>query len=994
MKLMNFMAATLVVLSYVFWPALTHSAEVSIVQSGNASLQEQMASKELRRYIYLRTGELANIQHTVGKGDTLVIRIDESLGEQTYRLITADNGKQLDITGGSPVGALYGAYHFIEHLGVRFYLHGDVIPDKTIAFKIPVLDEKHTPLFELRGVNPWGSHSEGMDLWNTDDYKQVFVQLAKLRMNFLGIHSYPENPKPHSQYDSEATVWIGLPGDFDAQGNVSRSFSASYFNSLRNQWGYIPRPTGEYRFGASLLFERDDWGPDEMIGLCPVPTTPDGCNAVFNRTGQKFKESFMLARMLGIKTCIGTEAPLTIPQALKTRLIKQGKDPVNPTVVREVYMGIFKRIAAAHPLDYYWIWTPEKWLWSGNSDKETQAFIDDFKQVRAAMEHTGNPFKLATCGWVLGPKGDRSGWMRSLPENVSVSALSEAYSGPVDPAFAEIIDRGKWAIPWMEEDTGMLGPQLWVSRIRKDAADALAYRCTGLMGLHWRTREIGPQIAALARAGWNQDGWNPQANSEPPGVPQTMYYEGPKPPYGRNKVLTGTINEPIAGTEDDLLYQSYRHNLCGYRLKVPNGRYRVTLKFFEPEHKADGKRVFDVQLQDQTVLEKLDIHARAGHLKAMQVSFDDVRVENGWLHLGFEPIESEPCIAAIEIAGVGYVRKINCGGMAYMDYQADPPRTKTFNHGPAGTAYEQRGLPCDDLYDDWALHNFGKEAGPAIAAVFKKLDGRVPLVSQFDGGAGALWPDTRPWELVEKEFGFLEEMESLRSKVRGAGNRDRYEYWLNMFRHLKAQARVQCIWGQLNTAVNRAKAQTDTTKRKTMIESDVFALRDKMTQAIACAYQPLFGIVSTPGSMATVINWEGHVYRRMIKWPEAVLEKLYGQPLPAPPSLTQRYQGPPRLIVPTVRTMVNQGESLKLNVIVLDNNRPKTAALNWRVMGQGDYQSIPLRHVARGVHAVTLPQVRDQAIEYYITATAANGKKLTWPATAPHINQTIIVMPM
>lgn len=969
----------------------------AIVCQADAGSTHALAAAEVQRYIYQCTDTLLAIARQLpAEGDAIRLRIDDRLKHQQYALKTfvEDDRKVLRITGGSEVAVLYGAYHFAEKLGVRFDLHGDVIPDDKTAFALPQLDENHEPLFELRGVNPWGSHAEGMDLWNTDDYMQVFGQLAKLRMNFLGIHSYPENPQPRSQYDSEPTVWIGPPGDFDEQGRVSRSFSASYFNTLRDgQWGYIPRPTGEYRFGASLLFERDDWGPDVMLGQCPVPTTPEGCNAVFNRTGRMFDEAFSVARKLGVKTCIGTESPLTIPVAVKERLLAQHKDPSDPAVVRELYAGIFNRIAAAHPLDYYWIWTPEKWLWSGNSEKETKAFVEDFEQALHAIKDAGDPFELATCGWVLGPKQDRSGWTRSLPRKVSVSALSEAYTGPVDPAFARISGRGKWAIPWLEEDNAILGPQLWVARIRKDAADALAYGCTGLMGLHWRTREVGPQVAALARAGWSQDHWNPQAGGDPPGVPQTMYYEGPKPPIGNQEKVCGSTDQPIAGTEDDPLYQSWRHHFCGYRLNAPNGRYRVTLGFIEPQHKQAGQRVFEVKLQDRLVAGKLDIYERAGHMTALEIHVDNVQVDDGWLHLDMQPVKGHPCIAAIAIEGDQFKRKLNCGGMAYRDYEADPPRTKTFNWGPADTAYEQRGLSCDDFYLDWATHHFGENAGPRIAALFTRLDGRVPLVSSFDGGAGALWPDDRPWELVEREFAFLDELQSLQSLVKGEGNRERYEYWLDMFRHLEAQARVRCIWGQLDAAVAKAGAEKDPAVRKAIIEGPVFKLRDELTQAIADAYQPLFGIVGTPGGMATVINWEGHVYRRMIQRPEQALEELYGQPLPPPPALTQRYHGPPRLVVPTVRTMVRSGESLKLKVIVLDNGPPKDAALHWRLMGQGEYKSIPLQHVARGVFIVTLPPAGDQPIEYCVTATAADGRELIWPATAPKTNQTVVVMP-
>lgn len=972
---------------------LALQASAAVVVQTDAPGPQILAAREVRRYVYLRTGVLLPIAEKLpNRGDAIVIARDDSLQPQQYTLkAKTDNGRKLlTITGGSETACLYGVYTFAEKLGVRFYLHADVIPDEKITFALPDVNESHTPLFKLRGINPWGSHAEGIDLWNADDWKQVFAQMVKLRMNVLGAHCYPEKG---GQYDSEPTVWIGLPGDFDDRGQVSFSCSASFFNTLRTQWGYISKPTGDYRFGASLLFERGDWGPDLMLDQCPVPTTLEGCNAVFNRTGLMFGEAFGLARELGVKTCIGTEAPLRIPARLKKRLVKQGKNPADPAVIREVYEGMFRRIAATHPLDYYWIWTPESWLWQGNTGNDTKTFVDDFKLAIQARDDADAPFELATCGWVLGPKGDRAAWYRSLPKETSVTALSEAYSGPVDPAFKEIEGRDKWAIPWMEEDTGLLGPQLWVARIRKDAADALAYGCTGLLGLHWRTREIGPTILALSRAGWSQTGWNPEAGKDRPGVPPSLKYEGPKPPYGRKEFKTASIDKPIAGTDEDTLYQNYRYNLRGYRLKVPGGRYRVTLKFCEPQSRAAGKRVFNVQLQERTVVEKLDIFARAGYLAALDLSFDDIEVKDGWLHIGLEFVQSEPCISAIVIQGESFARKINCGGMSYKDYEADPPRTPTFNWGPQGTAYEQRGLECGDLYEDWAIHSFGAEVGPRIAAIFTKLDGRVPLVSRFDGGAGALWPDARPWNLVAGEFTFLDELEKLHPHVKGAGNRDRYDYWLNMFRHLKAQARVCCIWGRLNASVRDARAESDPAKRKAMIEGKVFAIREEMTKSIEQAFQPLFGIVSNPGSMATVINWEGHVYRRMSKWSDAALAKVYGHPVPPPAAETQVYRGRPRLIVPTVRTMLREGESLKLKVIVLDNHRPRKAALHWRPMGRGEYKKINLSHVNRGIYTVTLPPVRSQTIEYYIFATTAEGKELLWPVTAPKLNQTVVVMP-
>jgi len=71
--------------------------------------------------------------------------------------------------------------------------------------------------------------------------------------------------------------------------------------------------------------------------------------------GAQFNDAFTFARQLGVKTCLGTEAPLIMPKVLSERT----KD------VRAVYEGTFKRIMAAHPLDYYQTfaklkyWTPD-----------------------------------------------------------------------------------------------------------------------------------------------------------------------------------------------------------------------------------------------------------------------------------------------------------------------------------------------------------------------------------------------------------------------------------------------------------------------------------------------------------------------------------------------------------------------------------------------------------------------------------------------------------
>ena len=285
----------------------------------------------------------------------------------------------------------------------------------------------------------------------------------------------------------------------------------------------VPMKTSDYRFGAAMLFDRDDAG-SEAVAVASAQSDPvESQKAMFNHCGTMFREAFGLARALGVKTCVGTEVPNrsqphVMPASVIERLRAQGKDPADPAVVREVYEAMFQRIMKTHPLDYYWLWTSEGWVrhFDGASAEELKVALQHFNAAHEAIQRVGAPFRLATAGWELGPQEDRAAYDRLLPKDVAVSSINpELGFDPVEPAFARIQGRDKWAIPWLEDDVVLMNPQLWVGRIRKDAAEALAYGCTGLLGIHWRTQIMAPNLAALAQAGWSQTPWNPEPGKVP-----------------------------------------------------------------------------------------------------------------------------------------------------------------------------------------------------------------------------------------------------------------------------------------------------------------------------------------------------------------------------------------------------------------------------------------------------------------------------------------------
>ncbi len=611
----------------------------------DGTFAEHLAAKEVRRYVYVRTGTLLDIVHDMPAAGPVIIvagadRAAEVCPEvggllrdqqsEDYYVVktTAVAGRPaLVVAGRGTSGLLYAAYRFAEHLGVRFYMHGDVVPDSPVAWTMPQIDEHAAPLFDRRGIQPFHDFPEGPDWWSTDDYKAILAQLPKMGMNFFGLHTYPEGG-----VGPEPLTWIGLPEDVADDGTVRFAYPARHFvtSNITGAWGYRPMKTSDYVLGAAALFETDDFGADYMRDTYPWNRmSPEASCALFNRMGQTLRESFTFARRLGIKTCLGTETPLTIPTPVKARLKERGLPESGPESVKLLYQGIFRRIMKTHPLDYYWLWTPEGWTWSEVSQEQIDATVADLRLAIAAAAEVKAPFELATCGWVLGPPQDRALFDKVLPKNMPVSCINRQVGhDPVEPGFAKVEGRPKWAIPWLEDDPALNSAQLWVGRMRKDAADALAYGCTGLMGIHWRTRVLGPNVSALAKAAWDQTSFNPAFGKVQP--LQAKLAEGPV-----GGQYAHFPNSPIAETEDDPLYQHVRYDVDAYLLDVPNGTYAVTLRFCEPHYTAAGRRVFGVKIQGQTVIESIDIFQKVGKDRALDYTFKDIAVTDGRLAIEF-----------------------------------------------------------------------------------------------------------------------------------------------------------------------------------------------------------------------------------------------------------------------------------------------------------------------------------------------------------------------
>lgn len=492
--------------------------------------EEVLAARELQRYLYLRLGEIPDLRvfHmgeklpprciVIGSLDNMRriiegIDIPDTMGGQEYFLRSA-NDNQLYIVGGSPVATLYGAYKFLESTGIGFSIDEDIIPDKQVkSVRLSGFNKIYKPSFRLRGILPFHDFPEGPDWWNENDYKAVITQLPKMGMNFIGFHTYPVTVPFKGFSKAEPLVWIGLPGQFNPDGTVKTAYPALHSNNRDNSWGYYPKKTSDYSFGASQIFGTDYYGTDYMKDISKWPHTPQENIEIFNKVGKLLNNAFTLAKDLGVKTCAGTEIPLTIPSSLKKTRDSRGIDPTSERFVQEVYEGMFSRIKVTYPLDYYWFWTPESWTWQGESNSAIENTENDLRNAEAAAKNVQAPFTLATCGWVLGPSRNRAEFDTLLPKNMPFSCINRNVGNtPVDTGFKKIKDRPKWEISWLEDDPGLTAPQFWAGRVLKDGLDAYKYGCTGFMGIHWRTKILSPAFMALSYAGWDAD----QMNESPP----------------------------------------------------------------------------------------------------------------------------------------------------------------------------------------------------------------------------------------------------------------------------------------------------------------------------------------------------------------------------------------------------------------------------------------------------------------------------------------------
>jgi hypothetical protein len=552
MRILKIKIVTLAALVIVLYlsSACSVDKQIKIIYPEKSAHQVYLAAKEVRRYIYLRTGELLDLSTAseISHGNFILVSDDSNPLVRQISNHKAPTGgffiksekdskrAALVISGDDPASTLYAAYRFAEKLGCRFYLHGDVIPDKKISLDISGFDEQGQPVtingrqWDTRGIQPFQNFPAGAVMWGKDDWKMYISQLPKMGMNFIGLHTYMADPEDDhvGDYGPNLNVWLGHEDDLNPDGTVDYAFNATFFHTHQDIIGWGKTNTSDLYGGTNQLFPTDGY-PNEFIGET-YHTDQSGYINSFNNAAKLFSEVFTYAKELGVKTATGIEIPLGrdaetggeemvngIPSEVQSRLKDvYGLDPISNEASEELYKGMYKWLLYNNiPVDYFWIWTTEIWMpWGGASEDPVR--VEAARQsLRNAVNVYDNmpekPFdQFALGGWVFGAQGDPDvfGDILEDPE-AAYSFMNPPYDEEGEHMETEEwIDmvpdeRVKWPFTWMEYDYALEQPSFHMYRVLEDGLLAYEQNADGFMGEFWRTKMIAHMFAAFKNLTWD-----------------------------------------------------------------------------------------------------------------------------------------------------------------------------------------------------------------------------------------------------------------------------------------------------------------------------------------------------------------------------------------------------------------------------------------------------------------------------------------------------------
>src|SRR5690606_3440846 len=109
------------------------------------------------------------------------------------------------------------------------------------------------------------------------------------------------------------------------------------------------------------------------------------------------------------------------------------------------------------------------------------------------------------------------------------------------------------------------------------------------------------------------------------------------------------VTDPIAGVEEDTLFQSERYGNYRYEVPVSDATYSVVLHFAELYHTTTGVRSFSVTVEGQSVLSDFDLFGEVGHDTAHTVTVPNIAVTDKKLTIELTAVADNATISGFAI---------------------------------------------------------------------------------------------------------------------------------------------------------------------------------------------------------------------------------------------------------------------------------------------------------------------------------------------------------
>ncbi|HEX9006623.1 MAG TPA: malectin domain-containing carbohydrate-binding protein, partial [Bacteroidota bacterium] len=125
----------------------------------------------------------------------------------------------------------------------------------------------------------------------------------------------------------------------------------------------------------------------------------------------------------------------------------------------------------------------------------------------------------------------------------------------------------------------------------------------------------------------------------------------PSKTYGGVGGTAATVppSTPVNGSSEPDVYRSALHGLSDYKIRVPNGIYKLTLMMMEDRYAAPGSRRFSAKAEGKTLFADLDLFQQVGANTAYAFVAPAVEVQDNVLDLWFGASVDSTTLCGIQL---------------------------------------------------------------------------------------------------------------------------------------------------------------------------------------------------------------------------------------------------------------------------------------------------------------------------------------------------------